>query len=205
MNKRKFILLAVLFAAFIAAAAAAYGYLSENYSPESGKAGLSAEQSSEEENNQQAEEESSQELMAAPDFTVLDKDGKSVKLSDYFGKPVIINFWATWCGPCKSELPAFDKVSAEYKEEISFLMVNLTDGSRETVEGVKEFIEENDYEFPVYYDTEYSASYAYGTYSIPLTVFINSKGEVLGSHTGAMSEETLRMYIQEVERLEGNV
>lgn len=73
----------------------------------------------------------------APDFPVLDADGNIVRLSDMFGKPVVINFWATWCPPCKRELPDFDRLCREYGDRVVFMMVNLTDGRRDTVDGTK--------------------------------------------------------------------
>ena len=73
----------------------------------------------------------------APDFPVLDADGNTVRLSDMFGKPVVINFWATWCPPCKRELPDFDRLCREYGDRVVFMMVNLTDGRRDTVDGTK--------------------------------------------------------------------
>lgn len=73
----------------------------------------------------------------APDFPVLDADGNIVRLSDMFGKPVVINFWATWCPPCKRELPDFYRLCREYGDRVVFMMVNLTDGRRDTVDGTK--------------------------------------------------------------------
>lgn len=134
----------------------------------------------------------------APDFTVVDVDGNVVNLSDCFGKPVVINFWATWCSPCRSELPAFDKLYDAYGSEVTFLMVNLTDGSRDTIDSVKQFVSSSGYGFPVYFDTDENAAYEYSVYSIPLTVFIDRDGNVTGSHTGMMSEEKLTEYINKL-------
>ncbi len=141
-------------------------------------------------------ETSSVEL--ADDFSVYDQDLKKVRLSDHFGKPIVINFWATWCGPCRSELPAFDAMYQKYGDKVTFLMINLTDGYNDTVGGVKEFIADSDYTFPVYYDTEYSAANAYEIYSIPETVFIKADGSVYDIRIGAMSEDALESYIKQL-------
>lgn len=131
----------------------------------------------------------------APDFTVLDKDGNTVRLSDKFGKPVVINFWATWCPPCKQELPDFDKLSKEYGDKIVFMMVNLTDGYRDTVDGTKRFVSGKGYTFPVYFDTKDNAASAYNVSSIPQTTFIDAKGNIYTTRIGAMNEATLRIYL----------
>lgn len=131
----------------------------------------------------------------APDFTVLDKDGNTVRLSDKFGKPVVINFWATWCPPCKQELPDFDKLCKEYGDRVVFMMVNLTDGYRDTVDGTKRFVSGKGYTFPVYFDTKDNAASAYNVSSIPQTTFIDAKGNIYTTRIGAMSEATLRSYL----------
>ena len=138
---------------------------------------------------------------------MLDADGADVTLADRLadGKPIVLNFWATWCGPCKSELPAFDKAAAEYADELTFMMINLTDGQVETVSGVKTFMEENGYTLPVYFDKKGSASGPYGVSSIPLTYFITSDGVVAGGHMGSMSEETLYNYLGQLLELEKTV
>ena len=133
---------------------------------------------------------------AAPDFTVTDMEGNEVNLSDYAGKPVIINFWASWCPPCAGELPDFDEAYKEYGEDVVFMMVNLTDGSRETVDGVKEYIEEKGYEFPVYFDTLYSGAAEYSVSSIPMTVLVGKDGNEYGRRKGAISGDTLTAYIE---------
>jgi len=136
--------------------------------------------------------------VSAPDFTVLDTEGNSIKLSDLFGKPIVINFWATWCGPCRSEFPAYEDAYLEYGEDIVFLMVNLTDGQRDTVESVAAFVQENSYSFPVYFDTSMEAAISYGAFSIPLSVFIDSDGNIIAVHRGAMSKDTLYAYIDDI-------
>lgn len=191
----KTILMLVGFAALLGAAFFGYRALSQDYANMPLTATASPASASE---DVQAETAEAPEVtpMPAPDFTVTDGNGAEVKLSDFLGKPVVVNFWATWCGPCKSELPAFDKAYAEYGDDVAFLMVNLTDGQRETVEGVKAFVEEGGYSFPVYYDTTYSASSAYGVYSIPMTLLIDADGLLVGGQVGAVSESSLMSAVE---------
>ncbi len=184
MNKKvKLIIGLIVLILVIIAASFGYNYLSKNYMAE---------------DNTDIKQNETQALQKAPDFTVFNKSKEKVNLSDNFGKPIIVNFWATWCGPCQSEMPAFDKLYKEYGDEIVFMMVNLTDGYRETIEKVDKFVAENKYEFPVYYDTEYSASMTYGVNSIPATFFINKKGEIVEGHIGAMNEDLIKSYINKL-------
>jgi thiol-disulfide isomerase/thioredoxin len=128
---------------------------------------------------------------AVPDFTILDMDGNEVKLSDFFGKPIVLNFWASWCPPCKAELPDFEEACKRYEGKVTFLMVNLTDGKRETVEVAKEYVASQGYTFPVYFDTKYEAAYVYGVSSIPQTYFINADGSLEARATGMISAARL--------------
>lgn len=138
------------------------------------------------------EQENQNEPILAPDFTVVDIDGNEVKLSDMRGKPVIVNFWASWCGPCKSEMPDFEEAYKKYGDEICFMMVNMTDGSSETVSTASKFIASKGYSFPVYYDTKTEAAIAYGVYSIPATYFIDSEGRGIAYAAGAIDSTALQ-------------
>lgn len=130
------------------------------------------------------------------DFTMLNAEGETVAFSELLGKPVILNFWATWCGPCQSEMPHIQEAYEQYGEDIGFVLVNLTDGKRDTMDTVKEFVAANGYTFPVYFDTEMKGAYAYGAYSIPLTYFMDAQGAVVSGRLGAMTREDLMEQIQ---------
>ena len=136
------------------------------------------------------------ETAEAPDFTVYDGEGRALSLSSLRGKPVLVNFWASWCGPCKSELPDLETAFLKYGDKVDFLLVNLTDGYRDTVDGVKAFLEETGYTFPVYYDTDESAALACGVSSIPTTVLVSPEGNLLHTQIGAMTGDTIESLIQ---------
>lgn len=134
------------------------------------------------------------------DFSVLDAEGKTVKLSDFYGKPIVLNFWASWCPPCKAELPDFEAAYKKYDGKVTFLMVNLTDNRQETVEVAKSFVESQGYTFPVYFDTTYEAAYKYGVRSIPQTYFIDAEGNVVAKATGMISGNQLEEGIGKIYR-----
>ena len=141
-----------------------------------------------------AQETEETEAVQAPDFTVYDGEGNAVQLSDYFGRPIVLNFWASWCGPCQSEMPEFEAAYGELGEEIHFLMVNMTTG-RETQESADEFLTSAGYTFPVLYDTEGDAMTTYGAYSLPTTYFIDAEGYAIARAVGALDGEVLQQGI----------
>jgi len=130
------------------------------------------------------------------DFTVVDAEGASHKLSDFRGTPVVLNFWASWCPPCRQEMPEFDRAHRELGDEIQFVMVDLVDGRSETVESGARFIRDNGYGFPVYFDTTGQAADAYRVSGIPATFFIDGEGRVVSSQVGALSWAALMRGIE---------
>ena len=172
MKKWTWILIAVVLVGLIGGASVLYNQLSVDYAP------------------QQMVTQEVENL--APDFTVTDKDGNEVKLSDFFGKPIVLNFWASWCGPCKSEMPDFNEAYLAQGDEIQFLMVNMTDGYRETLKIAQTFVADAGYSFTVLYDVNRDAAATYGISSLPTTLFIGADGVMVAYAMGAIDAETLQ-------------
>ena len=131
----------------------------------------------------------------APDFTGYNGEGIEVQQSDYAGEPVVLNFWSSRCGPCQTEMPDFHEAYLELGQDLHFLMVNVTDGSWDTEESASSFLEEEGYTFPALYDTDSSATGAYGVYALPATYFIDGEGYVAAWAGGMIDGETLRQGI----------
>ncbi len=184
-KQTKTIIAIIVFGVFLAIVYWGYSALSQSFKPQ-------APASS---NTDSAQTD---ELKAAPDFTVFDQNGQPVKLSDFAGKPVVLNFWASWCPPCKSEMPHFDAVYQDEKDAVVFLMVDQTDGQRETKAKALQYVTDQGFDFPIYFDTEQEAAIAYGISSIPTTVFINPEGKIVTGYRGAIDEATLRSGIDSI-------
>lgn len=188
----------VLFVALIIGASVLYNTLKDDVDHEQLQSADDAEDTAKEDVSDEDDPSEQREANPAPDFTVTDVNGKEIKLSDYIGKPVVLNFWASWCGPCQMEMPDFEEVYKNYHDEIHFLMVNLTDGTQETVESATTFIKGKGYTFPVYYDTKQEAAYAYNVYSVPQTYFIDAEGNLEAWANGVVDEQTLKTGIDRI-------
>lgn len=136
--------------------------------------------------------------IAAPVFNVYDVSGNAISTETFLDKPVVLNFWATWCGPCQSEMPMLNSAYEKYKDSVNFVMLNLAEPGGEDPASVSGYLNENGYTFPVYYDSGAEGAYAYGISSIPATVFIDKDGNIASAYRGAMSEEIFERYIKTI-------
>ena len=197
MKDRKTLLLLVLaFVIVLAGAYLLYDRLGSQYAPDqlavesTPVPADTAESTADSGDTQQTAEDAEAQRTAAPDFTAYDADGNAVQLSDYFGKPLVLNFWASWCGPCKSEMPAFQQ-AYEQEDGVQFLLVNMT-GGRETQADAEALLEEEGYTFPVLFDLDLDAAMTYGVTALPTTYFLDAEGNLVAWAQGAINEQTLQ-------------
>lgn len=132
------------------------------------------------------------------DFTVLDKEGKEIRLSEFYGKPTVLVFWASWCPPCREELPAVESAYQKYQKEVNFLLINMTNWQEETVKGAANFVAENGYHFPIYFDLESEAQKAYQIKSIPQIRFLDKTGSLYKSYQQVIEKEEIAKTIEEM-------
>lgn len=152
--------------------------------------------------NEKKEETKKEEekKIAAPDFTLYDQYGNKHSLSEYKGKTVFLNFWATWCPPCRGEMPDIEEIYKEYnenKEDVIILGVASPDTPREgSKEEIADFLEEKGYTFPVVFGEKDSMLYKYSISSFPSTFIIDKEGYVKQYARGAMSKNTMKKLIE---------
>lgn len=194
MKNKKLILGIVGFAAFLGLVYVAYNGLSEEYADKLNK-GSNSDITNGNEDNQSGGEAAREK---AKDFTVYDEDLNKVKLSDYAGTPVVLNFWASWCPPCKQEMPFFQEASEKYNDEVKILMINMTDGQRETQEKAINYMKDNNYTMEMLMDVDYEVASGYGVAAIPRTIFIDKDGYIKEDKIGVMDEDSLNSKIEEL-------
>lgn len=131
----------------------------------------------------------------AMDFKLQDLEGNTVYLSDYEGKNVYVNFFATWCSPCKSEMPDLEKIWEKYQDkDLVVLAVNLGDPQ----EDVDSFIKENKFTFKTLLDSDLMISNQYNITSIPVSIFIDKEGQIVAKQVGAMTFEQMESYVKQL-------
>ncbi|EPD52189.1 redoxin domain-containing protein [Paenisporosarcina sp. FSL H8-0542] len=135
----------------------------------------------------------------APDFELTTLDGKKVKLSDYQGKKVIVNFWATWCPPCKAEMPHMQNYYEDFAEEenVEILAVNLTSGDSE--EKVNDFVRDYGLTFPIPMDTEGAVGQTFEAITIPTSYMIDTKGRIQNKIVGPMDDQMIKDFVSNLE------
>ena len=192
---RGVIIAAVAFAVLLVGAGVAYNVLAPKADQAVEIGGTDVVHSTEgpEENNGDTGEGNGANAAAtpAPDFSMTDAEGATVRLSDFKGRPVLLNFWASWCGPCKSEMPAIQEAWKQSGDEVAFVIVNMTGMDGESEEAARAFLTDNGYDFPCYFDKANSAAAAFGVSSIPQTYLINAEGNIIGGYMGAMDDAVL--------------
>jgi len=130
------------------------------------------------------------------DFVVQDASGKNVALSDLKGKPVLINFAASWCTYCKQEMPDIQKAYEKYGDDVQFMIIDAVGQSGETKAKFVKLIKTGGYTFPVYYDNKQSALEAFAVTSYPQTYFINKNGKLVDQTLGATNFSDLETQIK---------
>lgn len=133
-----------------------------------------------------------QTSQAAPDFSFTYLDGTKSRLSELRGKPVFLNFWATWCPPCVGEMPHFNAVYPRYKDKINFLAISLDDSMQEA----NAFMQQKGYSFPAGYGNVNDIAGKYEIQGIPTSLLLDANGNVIASKVGAMTEADLETFLQ---------
>lgn len=130
----------------------------------------------------------------APDFEFLGEQGHALKLSDFAGTPIVLNFWASWCPPCRMEKPHFQRAFEQYGDDVAFIVLNVD----EPMDTVRAYMDEEGFTFPVYFDVLHEGSEAFGVTGVPETVFIDADGFITSRFLGAINFDTIEHALEEI-------
>jgi thiol-disulfide isomerase/thioredoxin len=136
-------------------------------------------------------------LFLAPDFTLTDLDGKTLQLSDFKDRPVLLNFWATWCPPCRAEIPSIEEIHRNHASSDGLVIIGISLDST-GVQAVKEFVKEANMTYRIAMGTEKIVQDYGNIQGIPATFLINRKGEVVRKLVGYQSHEALEKAVKEI-------
>ncbi len=134
----------------------------------------------------------------APDFELLNITGQPMKLSDFAGKKVILNYWATWCPPCRAEMPHMEKIFKDNEEDVVVLAVNLTN-TEQNRDQVSNFVEDFGLTFPIVMDEKGDVSSTYQVIAYPTTYIIDSQGIIQEVFQGAINYDIMEKAISRIE------
>lgn len=130
----------------------------------------------------------------APEFTLQTFEGQTIRLSDYRGTPVVINFWSSWCIPCRTEMPLLETTWRQYGEEVRFIGVAYVD----TENGARAFLEDFEVTYPNGLDLGTRISDAYRIKGVPETFFIDRDGQIVGTKIGPLTEAELKAWLAQL-------
>ena len=192
MNGKKGLIgIIVALAAVLALAGVAYGVLAPKASQQGGSTSSASSQQTSVSSATSAESFSQDLVSAYPtlsDFTVQDLEGNDATLSSMRGKPTLVGFWATWCPPCNMEAPSIQKLYEEYGDKVNFMMINVTDGQRDTPEGVKQWVQDGGYSYPIYLDPTLEASTIGQVMYLPTNYILDADGNTVFVSSGTLSD-----------------
>ena len=202
MNKKGLLITLVIFAVVLGAAAILYPKLSANMQPgqiattppAAAEASQPAETMQSAAETTETTEPTEPEAIKAPNFTAVDWEGNEVQFSDYVGKPIVLNFWAYWCGPCQMEMPEFNASYEQLGGEVTFLMVHADANT----ESGKQIVTDAGYTFPVVFDEAGLAGMTYGITAYPTTFFVDAAGNLQAYYMGAMNADLLQQGIDRI-------